>query len=214
MTKRLPIPTAITGVLPAAAPSGFRGAPPSRVTRPVPSVCQASPRSAARHSEKKRNLEKYCALTGVGIGKTPTKTLLMAGVVALALTIFTSPVHADPGGGPAALTRPFAQAGGPFIGDWTAHGEKVTVTADGTGVETSRYGTTNFMLDFVETSNHPWDTASGNVTGGSLDRGAFVTIMLVDGGSGMTFSAGGGDNNVPFCKIVNGNTVNSADCGA
>jgi len=30
----------------------------------------------------------------------------------------------------------------------------------------------------------------------------------------MTFSAGGGDSNFPFCKYVGGSYVNSYDCGA
>ena len=41
-----------------------------------------------------------------------------------------------------------------------------------------------------------------------------MTLQLADGGQGMKFSAGGGDSNFPFCKIVNGNRLNSADCGA
>jgi hypothetical protein len=90
----------------------------------------------------------------------------------------------------------------------------VTVNADGTGVETSSMGMMNFTLGSVQTSTNPWDTAYGNVTGGSLERGAFVTLQLVDAGQGMKFSAGGGDTSFPFCKIVNGNRLNSADCGA
>src|SRR5436305_1397082 len=69
--------------------------------------------------------------------------------------------QADPGG-QAGLSKPFSVAGGPFIGEWGAHGERVTVTADGSGVETSRYGTTNFSLGSVQTSTNPWDTAYGN----------------------------------------------------
>ena len=135
---------------------------------------------------------------------------VMATCVAIAVA---SPVGADPGG-QAGLSRPFAQAGGPFIGQWGAHGESVTVNPDGTGVETSGMGATNFTLGSVQTSTTAWDTAYGNVTGGSLQRGAFVTLQLVDGGQGMLFSAGGGDSNFPFCKIVNGNRLNSTDCGA
>ena len=140
------------------------------------------------------------------------KKLPIAGMVALAAT-FASPVQADPGG-QAGLSRPFSQAGGPFIGQWGAHGGSINVNADGTGVETSSRGTMNFTLGSVQTSTNPWDTAYGNVTSGVLERGAFVTLQLADGGKGMTFSAGGGDTNFPFCKIVNGNRLNSADCGA
>lgn len=71
----------------------------------------------------------------------------------------------------------------------------------------------NFTLGSVQ-GPPTWDTAYGNVTGGVLQRGAFVTLQLVDGGNGMDFSAGGGDSNFPFCKIVNGSRVNNADCGA
>ena len=53
----------------------------------------------------------------------------------------------------------------------------------------------------------------GNVTGGARQAG-YVTMQLVDSGNGMLFSMGGGDQNFPFCKLVGGSTVNSADCGA
>ena len=133
----------------------------------------------------------------------------------LAAGIACAPVvQADPGGGQAALQKSWAEAGGPFIGSWGAHGEGVTVNADGSGFETSWRGTFNFNLGSVQTSTTPWDTAYGNVVSGFLERGAFVTLQLVDGGNGMLFSAGGGDNGFPFCKIVNGNKDNSADCGA
>jgi hypothetical protein len=62
-------------------------------------------------------------------------------------------------------------AGGPFVGQWGAHG--------------------------------------GNIPGGG-----YATVTLVDGGRGLTLSIAGGDNNFPFCKIVNGTKANSADCGA
>jgi len=123
-------------------------------------------------------------------------------------------VKADPCNNQACLQKSFAEAGGPFIGSWAAHGEGVTVNADGSGVETSRRGTLNFNLNSVQTSTTPWDTAYGGVVSGFLERGAFVTIRLVDGGRGMAFSAGGGDNDFPFCKIVNGSKVNPDDCGA
>jgi hypothetical protein len=141
------------------------------------------------------------------------KKIITLAASALAAITFTPLVHATPDD-QAGLSRPFSQAGGPFIGDWGAHGEHVTVNGDGSGVETSRYGTLNFSLGSVQTSTNPWDTAYGNVTSGFLQRGAFVTLQLQDGGKGMAFSAGGGDSMFPFCKIVNGNKVNSADCGA
>jgi hypothetical protein len=128
--------------------------------------------------------------------------------------VYAPLAQADPGGGQAALQKSFAEARGPFIGSWGAHGEGVTVNADGSGFETSRRGTLNFNLGAVQTSTTPWDTAYGNVVSGLLERGAFVTLQLVDGGKRMNFSAGGGDTNVPFCKIVNGSKVNPDDCGA
>jgi hypothetical protein len=67
----------------------------------------------------------------------------------------------------------------------------------------------NFSLGSVQ-GPPTWDTAYGNVTGGVLERGAFVTMQLVDGGKGMTFGAGGGDSNFPFCKYVGGSYVTTA----
>ena len=145
---------------------------------------------------------------------TAVKAASVIPAVLLIGFVYAPVAQADPGGGQAALQRSFAEAGGPFIGSWGAHGEGVTVNADGAGVETSRRGTVNFKLGSVQTSTTPWDTAYGNVVSGFLERGAFVTLMLVDGGNGMAFSAGGGDNNFPFCKVVNGGYANSADCGA
>ena len=142
-----------------------------------------------------------------------SREVIIAGMAALAAITLSSPVHADPGG-QAGLSRPFSQAGSPFVGDWSAHGEGVTVNPDGTGVETTSRGTLNFTLGSVQTSANPWDTAYGNVTSGFLERGAFVTLELADGGKGMNFSAGGGDTMFPFCKVVNGNRLNSYDCGA
>jgi hypothetical protein len=136
----------------------------------------------------------------------------LAALVAAAGIVCAPLAQSDPG--QAGLSKPFSVAGGPFIGEWGAHGEGVTVNADGSGVETARRGMMNFKLDSVQTSTNPWDTAYGDVTSGFLERGAFVTLQLVDGGQGMLFSAGGGDNGFPFCKIVNGSKVNSYDCGA
>jgi hypothetical protein len=52
--------------------------------------------------------------------------------------------QADPG--QAGLSQPFSVAGGPFVGQWGAHGEGLTINADGTAVETTRTGTVNFRL--------------------------------------------------------------------
>jgi hypothetical protein len=51
--------------------------------------------------------------------------------------------------------------------------------ANRSGVETSRRGTVNFKLGSVQTSTTPWDTAYGNVVSEFLERGAFVTMVLV-----------------------------------
>lgn len=144
------------------------------------------------------------------------KALVIPAVLAATAGIACSPmVQADPCNNQACLSKSFAEAGGPFIGQWGAHGESVTVNADGSGTETYSAGTMTFELDAVQTSTTPWDTAYGSVvSGGNVGRGAYVTIQLVDSGNGMLFSAGGGDNGFPFCKIVNGSKVNSADCGA
>jgi hypothetical protein len=58
--------------------------------------------------------------------------------------------------------------------------------------------------------------AYGNVISGVLNVpvGAYVTMQLVDGGRGMNFSMGGGDQGFPFCKVVGGSHLNNADCGA
>jgi hypothetical protein len=136
---------------------------------------------------------------------------IFAAVGAAALVIASPLVHADPGGGQADLSQPFSSAGGPFIGEWQAHGEHVTVNGDGTGTEVYRTGSLTFHLLDVQQPQ----TAYGNVdSGGNAGRGAFVTMQLVDGGNGMLFSTGGGDNGFPFCKVVGGSAVNRNDCGA
>jgi hypothetical protein len=131
----------------------------------------------------------------------------------LAAGIACAPVvQADPG--QAGLSQPFSVAGGPYVGQCGAHGEGLTVNADGTGTETSRYGTVTFRMSTVQSQGQP-NTAYGNITGGGrADLGSYVTMQLVDGGNGLLLSVANGDNNFPFCKIVNGNRVNSADCGA
>jgi hypothetical protein len=121
--------------------------------------------------------------------------------------------HADPN--QSDLSRPFGQYADKFVGTWRAHGEVVTIDADGSGTETASRGTLNFKLPFVQQGpSGAWDYALGNVVSGFLQRGAFVSVQLVDGGKGMLFSAGGGDNGFPFCKMVNGSAANSFDCGA
>jgi hypothetical protein len=112
---------------------------------------------------------------------------------ALAAAIACAPVaQADPCNTQACLQKSFTEAGGPFVGSWGAHGEGVTVNADGSGVETTRRGTLNFQLNSVQTTTTPWDTAYGGVASGFLQQGAFVTMQLVDGGNGMNFSPAAG----------------------
>jgi hypothetical protein len=131
---------------------------------------------------------------------------------ALAAAVACAPMgQADPCNNQACLQKPFSETGGPYVGNWGAHGEHVVVNADGSGTETSNYGTVNFRMTFVSTSD---PTASGNVTGGAKQVGSYVNMQLVDSGNGMLFSMGGGDQNFPFCKLVGGSAVNSADCGA
>lgn len=128
--------------------------------------------------------------------------VLVAGIACAPLA------HADPCTTQACLSQPFSSAGGLFVGDWGAHKEHVTVNSDGSGTENSSYGTRGFKMTYVQSVGQP-TTAYGNVPGGG-----YVTMVLVDGGNGMLFSMANGDNNFPFCKMVNGSYVNSADCGA
>ena len=115
---------------------------------------------------------------------------------------------------------PMAQADvpglGPFVGQWGAHGESLTINSDGSGSETYNGGSVNFQISGVQPPPpQPDHTAYGNITGGGhAERGSFVTLTLVDGGNGLLLSVANGDNNFPFCKRVNGSYVNSADCGA
>jgi hypothetical protein len=83
--------------------------------------------------------------------------LLAAGIAGAPLA------QADPG--PAGLSQPFSVAGGPYVGECGAHGEHLSVSSDGTGTETSRYGTVNFRMSTVQSQGQP-NTAYGNVTGG------------------------------------------------
>ncbi len=127
---------------------------------------------------------------------------------------FAAPAHADPG--QAGLSQPFSVAGGPFVGQWGAHGESMTINADGTGSETYRGGSVNFRLGSVQgPPSQPDTTAYGNITsGGNAPPGSYATVTLVDGARGVTLSIANGDNGFPFCKIVNGSKVNPDDCGA
>ena len=154
---------------------------------------------------------------------------VITGVAALAAIACAPLAHAD-GGDQAAISRPWSVAGAPFVGNWGAHEERLTINADGTSTETYNdrsscpnapmagcgvTGTVNFRLSTVQTTKTPWDTAYGNLTsGGKAPVGSYVTIQLVDGGNGALLSVANGDNGFPFCKIVNGSGVNSADCGA
>jgi hypothetical protein len=128
--------------------------------------------------------------------------LLVGGVACVPMA------QADPG--QAGLSQPFSVASGPFVGEWGAHGEGLTINADGTAVETTRQGTVNFRLSSVQgPPSQPDTTAYGNIPGGG-----YATVTLVDGGRGLTLSIANGDNGFPFCKRVNGAYLNSADCGA
>lgn len=116
--------------------------------------------------------------------------------------------QSDPG--QADLGAPFSVAGGPFVGVWGAHGEGLTINADGSAVETTRSGTVNFRFNYVQgPPSQPDTTAYGN-----LPDGGYATATLVDDGRGLTLSVANGDNNFPFCKMVDGAYLNSANCGA
>lgn len=139
---------------------------------------------------------------------------LLIAVAFVPLSMFAAPpALADPCNNQACLANPFTQSGGPFVGEWGAHKEHVVVNADGAGTETSNYGTMTFKMGSV--SNEDTNQAQGNiVSGGRAEPGSWVTMQLVDGGRGMLFGAANGDQQFPFCKIVNGNRLNPDDCGA
>jgi hypothetical protein len=138
-------------------------------------------------------------------------TKLVGGVAALAAITCTPLAHADPGD-QAALSKPFSQAGAPFVGDWGAHKEHITINSDGTGTETSSNGTVNFTLGSVMNEG---PTAMGNITsGGNAEPGSYVALKLVDSGRGLIVDIAKGDQAFPFCKYVGGSALNSADCGA
>jgi hypothetical protein len=130
----------------------------------------------------------------------------------LAAGIISSPLaHADPN--QANLEKPFAEAGGAFVGSWAAHGESLTVNADGTSREVYRDGTVDFKMTFVITEQ-PTHADGDIVSGGKAPRGSWVTMDLFDNGNGLKLSMANGDQQFPFCKVVNGYKVNSDDCGA
>ncbi|MGB7871510.1 MAG: hypothetical protein WBM01_25150 [Mycobacterium sp.] len=139
------------------------------------------------------------------------KTLIA--VALLALSLLAAPAYADPCNNQACLSQPFSVAGGPYVGEWVAHGERVVVSPDGSGTEVSNYGTVTFKMGSVSTDQPI--TAQGNITGGGrAEPGSWVSMQLVDGGRGMLFGMANGDQQFPFCKSVGGSPVNSADCGA
>ena len=128
------------------------------------------------------------------------------------LITFSPLSHADPCNNQACLSQPFSQAGAPFVGDCGSHKEHITVNSDGTGTETSSYGTVNFTLGGVMNEG---PTAMGNITsGGNAEPGSYVALKLVDSGRGLEVDIANGDHAFPFCKYVGGSPVNSADCGA
>jgi hypothetical protein len=76
------------------------------------------------------------------------------------------------------LSQPFSVAGRPIVGEWGAHGEGLTINADGSSVETTRSGTVNVRLNLVQgPPSQPDTTAYGN-----LPNGGYATATLVDGG--------------------------------
>jgi hypothetical protein len=102
---------------------------------------------------------------------------------------------------------------GPYIGQWGAHGEHLTVNADGSGQETYNGGFVTFQIDGVD-----GDTANGRITGGStptpLGRvGWPATLQLAGNGQVLKLYITDGDDFFPFCKIVNGGRVNNSHCG-
>ncbi|AFM19622.1 hypothetical protein Mycch_4929 [Mycolicibacterium chubuense NBB4] len=141
--------------------------------------------------------------------RTPDSRILATTLIPiLAAGTCLPSAHAEPG--QADLAKPFSEAGGPFVGQWRAHRESLTINADGSAVETTDAGTVNFRLTFVQgPPSQPDTTAEGN-----LPDGGYAAATLVDGGRGLTLSIANGDNGFAFCKIVNGGYANSDDCGA
>lgn len=144
----------------------------------------------------------------LGLFRAAMKTLGVvfgAGLVVVAL----APM-AESDQGQAALADPFSVAGGPFVGEWYAHGERLTINADGNAVETTASGRMYFRFVFVQGPPSQPDTTAY----GSRPDGGYATATLVDGGRGLTLSVAGGDDGFPFCKIVDGRKLNPANCGA
>ena len=150
----------------------------------------------------------------VGMFMACAKKLPIGGVAALAATaLLAPPAYADPCNNQACLEKPFSEAGGPYLGEWVAHKERVVISPDGSGTEVSDYGTVTFKMGSVSTGQPI--TAEGDITGGGrAPVGSWVSMQLVDGGRGMLFGMANGDQQFPFCKIVDGNRLNSDDCGA
>lgn len=141
--------------------------------------------------------EHYCQVY-IAAGSRLLRAVVAAGIACAPLA------HAEPGGGQASLGQPFSQAGAPFVGSWHAHGEGLTINADGSATEV---GTTR-------TLHYRFTTVQENTAYGNQPDGSYVTVTLFDGGRGLTLSAAGADQGFPFCKMVNGSKANSADCGA
>ncbi|WP_454792611.1 hypothetical protein [Mycolicibacterium lutetiense] len=140
------------------------------------------------------------------------RTLLMIGAVPLVAIAGAAPVSACPG--QAGLGEPFSVAGGPYVGRWGAHGEKMIVHADGTGLWSNSERSMNFRMGEVQAVGQP-NTAYGDITsGGYAEPGSFITMQIVDDGEGLLLSFANGDEQFPFCKWVNGSYPNNSECGA
>jgi len=121
---------------------------------------------------------------------------------------------------------------GPFVGNWGAHEEGLTINADGSGRETyndrsscpdapmSGCGVTG-TVDLRLTSASG-DIATGNIIAASNPKtpvGGTVKVQLVETGpapgAGLQLWVQGGDGGFPFCKIgPDGNRINQYYCGA
>jgi hypothetical protein len=200
---------------------------PEQIPQPPPVATPDPPGAAYRDDEQWRNpapatLPKFTGLDREFDGAAVTLPRPLAGASVYEIWVFAlwallavcaamagAPLaQAEPG--QADLSEPFAVAGGPFVGQWGAHGEGLTINADGSAVEITRSGTVTFHLTSVQgPPSQPDTTAYGN-----LPDGGYATATLVDGGRGLTLSVANGDNAFPFCKKVGGSYVNSDDCGA
>ena len=139
------------------------------------------------------------------------RNLPMTGVAVLLAITCSPPASADPG--QSGLGQPFSVAGGPYVGRWGAHGERMIVNADGTGLWSNNERSMNFRMSEVQAVGQP-NTAYGNITsGGNAEPGSYVTMQIVDSGRGLLLSIANGDQQFPFCKMVSGTYLNSSDCG-